>query len=153
MPLTWHNTVPTSAPNNSLEARINQSRKNPYLLKHSPSSNLRTLLLGPTSSDRLNADFLFSLILSPFLLLPSPFLLLPSHLISFLSLSFFSFFSLSFLLGCPSPELISSHFISMPIGMHVDTCFAMCHTCICLCMSYDTLLAMCHTCIGPCHAL
>ena len=87
---------------------VNQSKKNPYLLKRRPSSNFRTLLLGPRSSDRRNANFLFSL----FLLLPSFFsfplsffLLFPS----FLSLSFFSFLSfLSVLLStyCDLPLLI-----------------------------------------------
>ena len=68
--------------------------KNPYLLKRSPSSNLRTLLLGRTSSDRRNANELRKK---------------PST--SFLFLSFFSFsflfiiFSLSFLL---SLSLLSS---------------------------------------------
>ena len=70
----------------SQRLKVNQSRKNPYLLKRRPSSNLLTLLLGPRSSDRRNADFLFSLFLSPFILLPSLFL------------SSFSFISLPFIL-------------------------------------------------------
>ena len=94
MPLTRHNMVPKSAQ----RLEINQSKKNPYLLKRSPSSNLRTLLLGPTRSYCRNANesrkkpsaslflfffpsflsflsffspFTFSLFLSSLLLLPS----------------------------------------------------------------------------------
>ena len=84
--------------------KVNQSMKNLCLLKRSPLSNLRTLFLGPTSSDRRNADFLFSLFLSPFLHLSSLFL----SSLSFLSLPFL--FSLSFLFillstGCEPPYL------------------------------------------------
>ena len=59
---------------------INQSRKNPYLLKCSRSSNLQTILLGSTSSDCWNVNILRK----------KP----PA---SFLFLSLFSFFFLFFL--------------------------------------------------------
>ena len=99
---------------------VNQSRKNLYLLKCSPSTNLRTLLLGSTSFDRQNANELRK----------KP----PA---SFVFLYFFSFFFLlSFLLSSISLFLSSSPllllrtnlFILLAPSMQVDTWFAMCHT-------------------------
>ena len=66
---------------------VNKSRKNPYLLKHSPSSNLRTLLLGSTSSERWNAKVLRKKLSTSFL-----FLSFFSFYFPFLLFSFFSYF-------------------------------------------------------------
>ena len=123
--------------------------KNPYLLKRSPSSNLRTLLLGPTSSDRRNANELRK---KP----PTSFLFLSFFSLSFLfSFPFLSFhpFLFSFPLCCSYSLRIGCElplFIAIPCSIHLDTWLAMCHTCICffmpccLCMLCDTWLAMCH---------
>ena len=78
-----------------------------------PSSNMRTLLLGLTSSNRRNTAFFFSFFLSPFLSLFS----FPLFL-SFLSLSFF-FPSFSILLLPASTNSSHTPYIA----------FSMCHAC------------------------
>ena len=95
---------------------INQSRKNPYLLKRRPSSNLLTLLLGSWSK-----EFRSSKRRLPFLPLSFS---LSSHS---LSLSFFSFLpfspfhsSLSFLSFLSSLSVLLSTCCDLPLFIHTS---------------------------------
>ena len=122
--------------------------KNLYLLKRSPSSNLRTLLLGPTSSNRRDVNELMK---KP----PTSFIFLSFFFLSFL----FFLFSLSFLLSislisslslflsCLSLLLQTHLFIQNFTFMQVDTWLSMCLVKTCILthgLPCVTHMVMCH---------
>ena len=101
-----------------------------------PSSNVQTLLCGPKSFDRRNANELRKKPSASFLFLS---FFSFSFLFFLFSFPFLSFppFLFSFPLCCFSPLRTGCElplFIAIPCSMHVDTWQAMCHTCICFCM-------------------